>query len=81
MDSMSPQQVVVVTRLKGREAEKRKGEDGIVANITGADVGAVEEEPKFEEINAEDTDGEVNDDKYFVKLASKEPAEEAGLVY
>lgn len=79
---MSPQQVVVVTRLKAREAEKRKGEDGIVANVTGADiVQEVEAESWFDDVNAEDTDGEVRDDKNFVKLASKEPLEEAALVY
>lgn len=83
MDSMSQQQVVVVTRLKAREAEKRKGDDGILANVTGKDV-TVKPDEEFDvdqdEMIAESKndyrqEAEV-DDKHFVKLISKQPAKE-----
>lgn len=86
MDSMNPQQVVVVTRLAAaREAEKRKGDDGILANITADDVvGEVELESRFGEEKVEGSKGQqesVEDDKYFVQLASREPEKEKGPWY
>lgn len=87
MDSMNPQQVVVVTRLRAREAEKRKGEDGIIANFTSTDIVTeeIETESKNEEIMAEDEEAvaedEVRDDKYFVKLTSKEPSKDVYPMY
>lgn len=82
MDSMNPQ-VVVVTRVKAaREAEKRKGDDGIVVNATtavaGEGVDLVEGgdvESRLEEATDDDDGKEekVGSDKYFVKLVNRQP--------
>lgn len=83
MDSMNPQ-VVVVTRVKAaREAEKRKGDDGILVNTTtavaGEGVDLVEEmsvvESRLEEATDNDDGKEekVGSDKYFVKLVNRQP--------
>lgn len=76
MDSMNPQ-VVVVTRLKAaREAEKRKGDDGILVNTT------TETENEKIDMLVEDSEiesrleNENKEDKLFVKLNSRVPSKE-----
>lgn len=87
---MNPQ-VVVVTRVKAaREAEKRKGDDGILVNTTAAGEGIdlVEGSDVESRLEEEDNGGGkeegIERNKYFVKLVNREPSNkkmESGSVY
>lgn len=60
---MTPQQVVVVSRVKTpREAENRKGDEGILANVSGG------EDPLGFDGWEDGVAGEAGEDKRYVKV-------------